>query len=284
MPKPYRVNDIVYNMIMSKIMNKEWLPGMKISSENQLSQELGVSRISVREAIGRLVAQGILFKRRGEGTFVNHLTSSIQLNSLIPNIMLDVSNVLEVQEFRMIFEVESTRLCAERCTPELMEKLQKTYDTMCKVNRISKEYAEADYEFHRLIGEGSGNSLIVKMNEIMINLLLTQQMKTNEYLGPSGGLAEHKKILEAIKERDPEIAGLYMKRHIQVTIDRMKKVALLKQEEKTREAADQDPKKTRSNRVLKINGRTNIRILATEVNPAFHMGTGSSVLPFLKLQ
>ena len=69
-----------------------------------------------------------------------------------------------------------------------------------------------------------------------------QQKKTNEYLGPSGGLAEHKKILEAIKEKDPEIAGLYMKRHIQVTIDRMKKVALIKQEEKAQESAEQDPK------------------------------------------
>lgn len=238
MPKAFHVNQIVYNAIVEKILNKEWLPGMKISSENQLSQELGVSRISVREAIGKLVTEGILYKRRGEGTFVNQLTSSIQLNSLIPNIMLDVSNVLEVQEFRMIFEAGGTRLCAERCSPELIEKLQTTYDTMCKVNRISKEYAEADYEFHRLIGEGSGNSLIVKMNEILINLLKMQQVKTNEYLGPSGGLAEHKKILEAIRERDAEIAGLYMKRHLQVTMDRIKRVALMKEEEKMRENSD----------------------------------------------
>ena len=231
MPKAFHVNEIVYHAVIQKILNKEWLPGMKISSENQLAQELGVSRTSVREAIGKLVAEGILCKRRGEGTFVRQLTSSIQLNSLIPNIMLDVFNVLEVQEFRMIFEAGSTRLCAQRCSPELIEKLQATYDTMCRVNRVSKEYAEADYEFHRLIGEGSGNSLVIKMNEIMINLLKMQQLKTNEYLGPSGGLAEHKKILEAIRERDAEIAEIYMQRHLQVTIDRIRKVALIKKEQ-----------------------------------------------------
>ncbi len=217
-----RVNEKVYNTIVEKIANKEWLPGMKISSENQLAQELSVSRMSVREAIGKLVAQGVLCKKKGEGTFVNHLTSSIQLNSLIPDILLEVSNVLEIHEFRLFFEVGSTQLCAGRCSPELIKKLQATYDTMCRVNCISREYAEADFEFHRLIGVGSGNSLITKTNEIMMNMLMAQQLKTNEYLGPSGGLAEHKKILEAIRNRDAEVAGLYMKRHIQVTIDRLK--------------------------------------------------------------
>lgn len=218
----FRVNEMVYNTIIGKIMNREWLPGMKISSENQLAQELGVSRMSVREAIEKLAAQGILRKKKGEGTFVNRLTSSIQLNSLIPDILLDVSNVLEIHEFRLFFEVGSTQLCAERCSSELIEKLQAAYDTMCRVNCISREYAEADFEFHRLIGLGSGNSLIIRMNEIMMNMLMAQQIKTNEYLGPSGGLAEHKKILEAIRNRDAEVAGLYMKRHIQVTIDRVR--------------------------------------------------------------
>lgn len=226
MEKTFRVNELVYNTIIEKILNKEWLPGMKIASENQLAQNLSVSRMSVREAIEKLAAQGILTKKKGEGTFVNQLTPSIQLNNLIPNMVLDVANILEIHEFREFFEVGSTELCAQRCSPELIEKMQATYDTMCRVNQISQEYAEADFEFHRLIGIGSGNSLIIRLNEIMMNLLMLQQKKTNEYLGPAGGLAEHKKILEAIRNRDAEVAGLYMKRHIRLTIERFQQAAL----------------------------------------------------------
>ena len=95
---------------------------------------------------------------------------------------------------------------------------------MCRLNSVSQEYAVADLEFHRLIGVGSGNSLVIRLNDIMLNLLMAQQIKTNQYLGPAGGLYEHKKILEAIRNRDAEVAGLYMKRHIQVTIDRIRQV------------------------------------------------------------
>lgn len=224
MPKAPSVNEMVCNAIVEKILDKEWLPGMKISSENQLARELSVSRMSVREAIEKLAAQGILRKKKGGGTYINRLTPSIQLNSLIPDILLDVSNVLEIHEFRLFFEVGSTQLCARRRSPELMDQLQATYDTMCRLNRVSPEYAKADLEFHRLIGVGSGNSLVIRLNDIMLNLLMAQQIKTNQCLGPAGGLSEHKKILEAIRNRDAEVAGLYMKRHIQVTIDRIRQV------------------------------------------------------------
>lgn len=238
--KKENVNEIVRRNITEKILSQEWGPGTKIASENQLSQELGVSRMSVREAIEKMVALNILSKKQGGGTYVNKLSPSIYMNSLIPMVLLEEHNILEIQEFRKIIEVDSARLCAERCGNETIEQLEKYYGDMCKYNSISEEFAYADFSFHRAIAEGTGNSLIIKVNSILTELLKYQQTKTNKYLGPSGGLVEHRKILDAIKDRDPELAAIYMKRHVEITLDKIKEIYLKRHMHEARKNPDKD--------------------------------------------
>lgn len=210
-------SEIVYRTIEEKIFNKEWTPGMKIASENQLSQELGVSRMSVREAIEKMVALNVLTKKQGGGTFVNELSPSIYLNSLIPMLLFDNDNLLDVLEFREVIEVDSARLCAERCDEETIGVLESCYQIMCDNNNKSPEFSNADYQFHMEIAKGTKNSLIIKVNSILTDIWKFQQKEINRYLGPSGGVQEHKKILDAIKARDSELAALFMKRHIERT-------------------------------------------------------------------
>ncbi len=216
--KKQNASDIVYKVIEQKILDKEWEPGMKISSENQLSQELGVSRLSVREAIEKMVALSILNKKQGEGTFVKNLDASIPLSNLIPMILLEKDNQRDILEFRLILEVESVKLFTSRGNAEMLQELEKCYQDMCRFQDDSEKFYSADYGFHSVIAKGTGNSLIVKINSIMTDLLSYHQKTLNVHLGPEGGLKDHKKILEAIREKDPELAGLYMKRHIERTI------------------------------------------------------------------
>lgn len=223
-------SEIVYRAIEEKILSKEWTSGMKIASENQLSQELGVSRMSVREAIEKMVALNVLTKRQGEGTFVSELSASIYLNGLIPMILLGKDNLLDVLEFRLVIEVDSARLCAERCDDITIAELEKAYEMMCDNKNKSPEFSNADYVFHMEIAKGTKNSLIIKVNSILTDIWKFQQSEINKYLGPQGGVLEHKKIIEAIKQRDPELAALFMKRHIQRTIDEIR--AIKEQEEK----------------------------------------------------
>ena len=78
-----RISDVVFNKIKAKIISGEWTSGMKIMSEPQLVKELGISRVSVREAIEKMVALNVLTKKHGGGTFVSELNASVYLNSLI---------------------------------------------------------------------------------------------------------------------------------------------------------------------------------------------------------
>lgn len=217
-----RTSDRVFKIIEEKIFSGEWKPGTKIMSEPQLAKELNVSRVSVREAIEKMSALNLIIKRQGEGTFVNDLTPSVYLNSLIPMITLDKDNYIDILEFRLITEVETAKLCAQKCTPELIEELEQCYERMVEHQKNMNKFTGEDLNFHMGIAKGSNNPLIIKISEILRNLMEYHQVSLYKTLGPSGGIKEHRLILDAIKNRDSELVGIFIRRHIQRTINDLK--------------------------------------------------------------
>jgi GntR family transcriptional regulator, transcriptional repressor for pyruvate dehydrogenase complex len=81
-----------------------------------------------------------------------------------------------------------------------------------------QQFTVEDIRFHILIAEGSGNFLILKVNNVLRNLLEYHQKKLYKKLGPSGGIKEHKTILEAIKNRDSELSAIYARQHLKRNI------------------------------------------------------------------
>lgn len=217
-----RTSDKVFNEIKEKIISGEWTKGTKIMSEPQLAKELGVSRVSVREAIEKMVALSILSKKRGGGTFVNDLGATMYLNSLLPMITLDVTDYLDILEFRLIVEVESARLCAIRCEDFILKELEECYEAMIASKDDMEVFTHKDLDFHIKIVEGSGNPLVVKVYELLRDLLAYHQKSLYKSLGPLGGIKEHKYILDAIKNRDSELAAIFIRRHIERTIAELK--------------------------------------------------------------
>jgi Transcriptional regulators len=213
-----RTSDKVFNEIKNRIISGEWSSGMKIASEAQLALELEVSRVSVREAIEKLVALDVLAKKQGGGTYVNELNSSVYLNSLIPMITLDKLDYIDILQFRLMIEVESTKLCASKCDDEIVRRLENCYAEMLETKDNMDNFTERDLEFHRIIAEGSRNPLVMKIYEILRDLLSYHQKSLYKNLGPSGGVKEHKLVLDAIRNRDEELAGIYIRRHIERTI------------------------------------------------------------------
>ncbi|ABK60727.1 MULTISPECIES: FadR/GntR family transcriptional regulator [Clostridium] len=219
-----RTSDIVFKMIEEKIFSGEWNPGTKITSEPQLAKELNVSRMSVREAIEKMVALNILIKKQGEGTFVSELSTSTYLNNLIPALILDKYDYIEILELRLVMDVESAKLCARRCSEDIIKELEKTYSEMLQYQEDMDKFTEKDLEFHMKIAKGTQNSLIIKINEMLRDILGYHQRGLYHTLGPVGGVKEHKFILDAIKNKDAELAGIFVRRHIERTIKELKSV------------------------------------------------------------
>lgn len=220
--KETRTSDKVFNKIQEKILSGEWSPGTKIMSEPQLAKELEVSRVSVREAIEKLVTLNVITKKQGGGSYVNELKPSNYFNRLLPMILLDKENYIDILEFRLITEPETTKLCTERCSEELIKELEECYDLMLAYKDDIEKFTEQDLNFHMKIAEGSGNTLMIKVNEILRNVLEYHQISLYKLLGPSGGVREHKMILDAMKSKDSELASLLIKRHIERTISDLK--------------------------------------------------------------
>ena len=87
------ISNKVFQYIKEKIIDKTWKPGDKITSEIQLAEELEVSRISVREAISKLVAMNVLITKKGGGSFVNSFSTTDYMDELIPFLMVIIHQV-----------------------------------------------------------------------------------------------------------------------------------------------------------------------------------------------
>lgn len=208
--------EAVLEYMKEKIVSGEWSEGTKITKEVQLAEELGVSRTSVRAAMDRLVAMGVLVRKKRMGTFVKETSPQLFLNNLVPELMLNTYDELEILDFREIFETECTIRFAERHSEEDLQKLESCIMEMEKhAGCGKKEFADADLRFHTIIVNGCNNNLVIKVMGIIQDILGYYQQQANRTIGSQSGVLEHKKILEAIREKDGELAGLLMKRHIQ---------------------------------------------------------------------
>jgi len=219
--KKKRISDEVFKQIKDHIIKGEWAPGEKIPGEHELVELFGVSRVSVREAINRLVGMGVLTIRRGEGTFVTEMLPENYMNALLPILMIERASFSEILEFRAIIEVESARLAARRADEQDISRMEKALQVMEKCKGNNLEFAAADLYFHVAIAMATHNSVVIKVNAIIHDMLKVMMEEIVDITGYTGGLYYHRKILDAIKEGDEEAAVRLMSEHISVTINKM---------------------------------------------------------------
>jgi len=220
------VSDEVFEQIKENIISGEWKPGDKIPAENELKDMFGISRNSVRTALQKLIALGILSSKQGEGTFVSELSPGIYMNALIPMLMLDNDGILEILEFRKIIEIESIKLATQRATIEEIEELEKlveSMNTMIGDNYHAQTFAAADSYFHEMLVKCARNSVLMKVYMIIKQLLLSNQLEIQRLMGPSLAFKYHPMILDAIKKGNQFTASELMKEHIEDTIEKVKK-------------------------------------------------------------
>ncbi|MCE5189425.1 MAG: FadR family transcriptional regulator [Eubacteriales bacterium] len=216
MPKTSQAKK-VYDYVIRQIKLGRWNPGDQIMTEMELCEELDVSRIAVREALGQCSALGVLEKRKGSGTYVCEINISNILKNIIPLMTLNRLDLMDVLKFRLSFESGNVIEFVQHCTQEDIAELEQTYAEMTG-RKLDASFYTADYKFHEIIARGTKNPLVIAVNEMLTGVLLSSQELTNLAVGPEIGLSFHKDIINAIKNRDSQMAALLMTRHIEATI------------------------------------------------------------------
>ena len=205
------------------VYERRYVPGSKLPNENQLSEELQVSRTTLREAISFLVAQGVLEIRRGKGTFVveDLPASAVDLTALSG--LRSRVRARDLFEMRLIFEPATVALACQRATDEELNQIRQK---AIKMERISKEGGDwplADQEFHMAIIKASHNEYMRRLYPIInsaVNEIL--QVSANREHMQSVAIADNKMILDFLMQRDEAGARHAMSIHIRHLLNTLK--------------------------------------------------------------
>ncbi len=156
-----RTANELYNMI---VLQKTFAPGDKLPNENELSQSLGVSRTTLREAVRYLVAQGVLSVQQGRGTFI---CEDLSLFSKYDVGALGRARLSDMYELRLMFEPQCVMLACFRATDE---ELQRIFDQAQLIEKLVGEdgnWPDEDQRFHEMIAAASHNEFIIRMFPII---------------------------------------------------------------------------------------------------------------------
>ena len=209
-------SEAIFEALKERIIAGEWKPGEQIPSENKLCQMTGASRVTVRSAIQRLSSLGLVESRRGSGTFVCELSGEQHLNSVLPYFVLSQPDRISMFEFRRIIETEGAALAALRADSEQIAAMHEATRKMAAAT-TTEEITQYDLEFHHLIMQGSRNSFLVKVFEVLQDTYFALLHENVTRMG-STGAAYHQMITVAIESHDAELARLLMQKHLGNTI------------------------------------------------------------------
>ncbi len=208
------VSEQVFNQLKKMIAEGEWKPGDKLPSENELAASFGVSRMTVRQSLQKLIALGLIETKLGEGSYVRLLEAGDSLNALMPAMYLNKNSFLDVIEFREMIETESAGLAALRATKEQIEELKEIYNRMISNKKNSKKFAMDDLAFHCKIGEITGNELIIKTYALLDDILEAAMYDGIMKMGTGFAEQYHQFLIESIEAKDEAKARTYMKKHL----------------------------------------------------------------------
>lgn len=198
------LSDHVFRCIQSAIVRGEITPGSKIS-EPELARAYGISRGPLREAIRRLEGQRLLVR-------VPHAGARV--------VSLSPGELLELYEIRESLEGMACRLAAERMSEAEIDELRRVLDTHERDAAfqagVGYYQQEGDFDFHYRIIQGSGNRTLSNLlcNELYQLVRMYRIQFSTMPNRPRQAFNEHHRILDAIAERDGELAELLMRRHI----------------------------------------------------------------------
>ena len=202
-------------------VEQQFHPGDKLPNELELSQQLGVSRATLREAIRTLTDRGVLEVRRGKGTFVSAQVE--ELDGLGFSRLEQVRGQLrDLFELRTMFEPRCAALACRRAAPEELADILEKGAEVERCIRAGRDRTRADQEFHTAIVRAAHNEFLLRLLPMIHQAVSTAV----ERGGPEEQLAEdtlrdHALLLEFFRKRDGAGAEHAMAIHMLHSMDVM---------------------------------------------------------------
>ena len=210
------VTDEAILKIREMITSGELAPGDRLPPEKDLSERLGLSRNSLREAVKALEVIRILDVRRGDGTYVTSLEPGLLLEALsfVVDLHTDRS-VLEIFAVRRILESAATALATRAISDEELDSLTAVLASVDPEGSI-EDLVEHDLAFHQAIADTSGNEYLSRLLESMSGGTVRARVwrGITQHGASERTIAEHGAILAAMRAHDAELASALALAHV----------------------------------------------------------------------
>lgn len=215
-PKKAKLSQQAAERLLDMITEeRRYEPGGKLPNENELSELLGVSRTTLREAISFLVAQGVLEIQRGKGTFVAQSLPRFPVDMTALTDLKSRARARDLFEMRLIFEPATVALACLRASDEELEQIRRKAERMEQLAASGGDWPAADQDFHLSIIRASHNEYMRRLYPI-INDAVSEilQISENRKHMQEIAVADNKLILDFLLRRDDAGARHAMSIHM----------------------------------------------------------------------
>lgn len=206
------VPELVLDSLIGAIEAGKLEVGSELPPERELADALGISRNSLRECLSIMSFMGIVENRGNRKVLVKNADYFRKARSLL-ELSYSPDTFDDFMEFRRTNEREIARLACQRATEEDLDRLR------CSVERLESDATDylADVEFHVNLAYASHNTIFAAMLDYVNSLILELRMRFFEREDYHGKTAEaHRRIYEAVRARDEELAAYEMGRHLKI--------------------------------------------------------------------
>jgi len=220
-----RLSDDIVERLEGMILEGTLRAGERLPAERVLAEQFGVSRPSLREAIQKLVAKGMLISRQGGGNYVVETLGSTFSDPLMQLLESNPESQRDLLEFRHTLEASCAFYAAKRATELDRERLKVAFEALldcyAREDQVTRaEEGAADANFHLAIAEASHNAVLLHTirglfdllkRNVVINIggMYQQRSETRDML-----ISQHRELYLAIIERRAEDAREISSRHI----------------------------------------------------------------------
>jgi GntR family transcriptional regulator, transcriptional repressor for pyruvate dehydrogenase complex len=222
--KRRRLSEVAIEQIRDFILSNGMKAGDKLPSENEMVVQLGVSRVSVREAIRMLEISGILEVRHGRGVFVKELTGDIFV-PLGQWVSMKKQTLQQHFETRLILEPGIAALAANYASAEDIRLLNENISLQRKIDDDDiVATVRLDIEFHCLLARVTRNKdLAMVMNAIARHSFDGWKAALRTTGRNADAVEEHLKIVDALVHKDPVKAQKAMRNHLKMSVKGLEK-------------------------------------------------------------
>src|SRR5258705_1254788 len=197
------------------IKRDELKPGDRLPPERELSNQLGISRPSLRAGLSSLISMGVLQSRQGAGTFIVDGPPALDSEPLRLLAQLHGFSFDHMFETRSVLEVGAAGLAAERATGDQLATMSEEIAEMFVALKDPQQFLVHDVSFHRAVASASGNPTLATLIEMVSAVLYSRRRETIERAHDfNESLELHRSVYRAIRARKPDEAREAIREHI----------------------------------------------------------------------